>query len=144
MRPTTIVIASTLILGHFQPVLAFENPKRPILYPNAHFETMGTAAAEADIDDCWMLARETGALENSQEQITEDAANDAAALAAASAAAAAILGGDPHRAAVAGAAGGGAASLAAGRFYQSDPPPTFRRIVERCLYEKGYEVAGWE
>jgi hypothetical protein len=144
MKPVTMIIASTLVLVTLQPVLAFDNPQRPILYPNAHFETMGKAAAEADIEDCWMLAREAGASENSQDQINQDAANDAAALAAASATAAAVLGGDPHRAAVAGAAGGGAASLAAGMFYRSNPPATFRGIVERCLFEKGYEVAGWE
>lgn len=144
MKLITMIIASTLVLMVLQPVLAFDNPQRPILYPNAHFETMGKAAAEADIEDCWMLARETGASENGQDQINQDAANDAAAFAAAGAAAAAALGGDPHRAAVAGAAGGGAASLAAGMFYRSNPPPTFRGIVERCLFEKGYEVAGWE
>ena len=144
MKLITMIIASTLVLMVLQPVLAFDNPQRPILYPNAHFETMGKAAAEADIEDCWMLARETGASEDGQDQINRDAANDAAAFAAAGAAAAAIIGGDPHRAAVAGAAGGGAASLAAGMFYQSNPPPTFRGIVERCLFEKGYEVAGWE
>lgn len=144
MKPIMIVIANIMLLVCFQPVLAFDDPKRPILYPNAHFETMGKATAEAEIEDCWMLARQAGASENSQEQINQDAANDAAALAAASAAAAAVLGSDPHRAAVAGAAGGGAASLAAGMFYQSNPPPTFRGIVERCLFEKGYEVAGWE
>ena len=144
MKLITMIIASTLVLMVLQPVLAFDNPQRPILYPNAHFETMGKAAAEADIEDCWMLARETGASESGQDQINQDAANDAAAFAAAGAAAAAALGGDPHRAAVAGAAGGGAASLAAGMFYRSNPPPTFRGIVERCLFEKGYEVAGWE
>jgi len=144
MTPITLTFASLLALLSSVPVSAFESMKRPILYPNAHYEIMGKAAAREDVEKCWVLARETGASENSDDQVSQDAANDAAALAVAGAAAAAVLGGDPHRAAVAGAAGGGAASFAAGMAFQSNPPPVFSGIVERCLFEKGYEVAGWE
>ncbi len=144
MKRTTMALASLLILLPPMSSSASESVKRPILYPNAHFEIMGKATAQKDLEACWVLARETGASENSDDQVSQDAASDAAALAVAGAAAAAALGGDPHRAAVAGAAGGGAASFAAGMAFQSNPPPVFRGIVERCLYEKGYEVAGWE
>ena len=144
MTPITLTFASLLALLSSVPVSAFESMKRPILYPNAHYEIMGKAAAQEEVEECWVLARETGASENSDDQVSQDAANDAAALAVAGAAAAAVLGGDPHRAAVAGAAGGGAASFAAGMAFQSNPPSVFRGIVERCLFEKGYEVAGWE
>ena len=126
------------------PLSAFETVRRPILYPSAHYESMGKEAAQMDIDACWALARETGASESGAAQLSEQAAGDAASLAVAGAAAAAVLGGDPHRAAIAGAAGGGAASFAAGMMLQTNPPPVFRGIVERCLFEKGYEVAGWE
>lgn len=139
-----IPVAGILVLMYALPAWAFESVRRPILYPNAHYEIMGQETAQADIEACWTMARETGASENSDEQVSQDAASDAAALAVAGAAAAAVLGGDPHRAAVAGAAGGGAASFAAGMAFQSNPPPVFRGIVERCLFEKGYEVAGWE
>lgn len=144
MKRLTMTLASLVVFLSPLSLLAFKSEKRPILYPNAHYETMGIVSAQADIEDCWTLARETGANENSDDQVSQDAANDAATLAVAGAAAAAVLGGDPHRAAIAGAAGGGAASFLAGRVYQNDPPPVFRQIVERCLFEKGYEVAGWE
>lgn len=144
MKRITRFFACLLILLSPLPLSAFESTKRPILYPNTHFEIMGREAAQADIDDCWSTARKAGASEDSSDQISEEAANDAAALAAAGAAASAVLGGDPGRGAVAGAVGGGVASMAAGMMAQDNPPRVFRGIVERCLFEKGYEVAGWE
>jgi len=144
MKRITRFFACLLILLSPLPLSAFESTKRPILYPNTHFEIMGREAAQADIDDCWSIARKAGASEDSSAKISEEAANDAAALAAAGAAASAVLGGDPGRGAVAGAVGGGVASMAAGMMAQDNPPRVFRGIVERCLFEKGYEVAGWE
>lgn len=143
MKPIAIALTGFL-LSIPLPASAFDSVKQPILYPNAHYETMGREAAREDIAACWELARETGALENSETQISQDAANDAAALAVFGAAATAALGGDPHRGAVAGAVGGGVASMTAGMMTQNNPPGVFRGIVERCLFEKGYEVAGWE
>ena len=144
MKPITMIIANLLILLCSLPSFAFDSEKHPILYPNDHYQIMGKETAQADIEDCRMMARETGANEDNQDQLSQDAANDAAALAVFGAATASVLGGDPHDAAVAGAVGGGSASIAAGMLYQNNPPPVFRRIVERCLFEKGYEVAGWE
>ena len=144
MKPIRIVFACLLFLMSPPLVSAFESEKRPILYPNAHYDVRGEASARADVEDCWQLARETGARETSEARISQQAASDAAALAVFGAAAAAALGGDPHRAAVAGAVGGGSASIAAGMLAQDNPPAVFRAIVERCLFEKGYEVAGWE
>lgn len=144
MKAAIPILAGILLQIHALPAWAFETVKRPILYPNAHYSAMGRDAALTDIENCWEMARETGASETGEGQLSEEAASDAAAVAAAGAAAAAVLGRDPHRAAVAGAAAGGAASLAAGGMSRSDPPPVFRGIVERCLFEKGYEVAGWE
>ena len=144
MKLITIAFASLLFLLSPPLVSAFESVKRPILYPNAHFAVMGKEAAHEDIEACWELARETDANENNETQISQEAANNAAALAVFGAATAAALGGDPHQGAVAGAVGGGSASIAAGMIAQDNPPLVFRGIVERCLFEKGYEVAGWE
>lgn len=144
MKPITMALASLLVLLSPLPLSAFESVKRPILYPNAHYEIVGKETAQADIDDCWMMAREAGASENTDAQISQDAADDAAALALFGATAAAVLGGDPGQAAVAGAVGGGVASMAAGTMAQDNPPRVFRGIVERCLFEKGYALAGWE
>jgi hypothetical protein len=143
MIPIVIAVA-VFLLSIPLSTSAFDSVKRPILYPNAHYEIMGQEAAREDIAACWELARKTGANENKETQISQDAANDAAALAVFGAATAAALGGDPHRGAVAGAVAGGAASMTAGVMAQDNPPGVFRGIVERCLFEKGYEVAGWE
>ena len=139
MKASILILAGILLQIHALPASAFETVKRPILYPNAHYSAMGRDAALTDIENCWEMARQTGASETGEGQLSEQAASDAAAVAAAG-----VLGRDPHRAAVAGAAAGGAASIAAGGISRSDPPPVFRGIVERCLFEKGYEVAGWE
>ena len=144
MKPTPAILAAFIALSSALPAFAFETVQRPILYPNTHYEIMGQEVAQADIEACWELARDAGASESGEEQLSEEAAGDAAALAVAGAAAAAALGRDPHRAAVAGASAGGAASFAAGMILQTNPPPVFRGIVERCLFEKGYEVVGWE
>ncbi|MBC2741802.1 MAG: hypothetical protein HGJ93_01820 [Desulfosarcina sp.] len=77
MKQFITACASILILLSPLTASAFdESVKRPILYPNAHFEIMGREAALADIEDCWMMARETGASENSEAQVSQDAAND--------------------------------------------------------------------
>ncbi len=144
MKPILIPFIVTMMVLIELPSWAFDSVKQPILYPNAHFEIMGRARAQEDIDNCWNMARDAGASETNADNVSRDAADDAAAWAVFGAAASAALGGDPHRAAVAGAVGGGAASMAAGMLEQSNPPPVFRGIVERCLFEKGYEVAGWE
>lgn len=144
MKPISFIITAIVVIMAFQPALAFESQPRPILYPNDHYHIMGKETAQADIDDCWAVARETGASEDNQDQLSLDAANDAAAFAVFGAATAAAIGGNLHDAAVAGAVAGGSASIAAGMVAKKNPPPIFRRIVERCLFEKGYEVAGWE
>ena len=144
MKATTLIIAAIAVLIPASSLWAFETVQGPILYPNAHYESVGRETARMDIEACWTLARESGASESRAAKISEGAANDAASLAAAGAAAAAVIGSDPHRAAEAGAAAGGAAAFAAAMMLPKSPPPVFRGIVERCLFEKGYEVAGWE
>lgn len=144
MVKLTIGIAAGMVMAAALSSWADESVRRPILYPNAYYESMGKVLAQSDIEDCWNMARETGASEDATGRMSEDASEDAAAMAAFGAAASAALGGDPHRAAVAGAVAGGTASMAAGMVQGNNPPPVFRRIVERCLLEKGYEVAGWE
>jgi hypothetical protein len=143
MNPIAVAVTVSLLSIPLS-ASAFDSVKRPILYPNAHYEIMGPEAARKDVAACWELARKTGANENNEAQVSQDAANDAAALAVFGAATAAALGGDPYRGAVAGAVGGGVASMTAGVMVQGNPPGVFRGVVERCLFEKGYEVAGWE
>ena len=52
--------------------------------------------------------------------------------------------GSVGRGAGAGAAAGAAGGLVRGLFRGREPTPVYRRFVERCLSDKGYEVIGWE
>ena len=116
--------------------------KRPVLYPNYQLNKMGHEAAEADIDHCMELARTYGADTQVAGDVAKDTATGAAVGGATGAAVGAVLGG-VGRGAAAGAAGGAAGALTRGVIQSGDPDPTFRRFVEKCLRDKGYEPIGW-
>jgi hypothetical protein len=117
--------------------------KRPVLYPNYHLTMVGQATAAADIDDCMELARTYGAGEGKGEQIAKDTATGAAVGGATGAAVGAVVG-NLGKGAGAGAAGGAAGALTRGVIRSGDPDPIFRRFVEKCLRDKGYEPIGWQ
>jgi hypothetical protein len=116
--------------------------KRPVLYPNDQLTMMGQKAAEADIDACIALAREYGADTNQGGEIAKDTATGAAVGGATGAAVGAVLG-NFGKGAAAGAAGGAAGALTRSAIHSGDPDATFRRFVEKCLRDKGYEPIGW-
>ena len=117
--------------------------KRPVFYPNWYYQEVGKGIAQADIDDCMQLAKEHGTRSSSSGKVAKGTATGAAVGAATGAAVGAVLG-NAGRGAAAGAAGGGAGGFTRGLFRSRDPDPVFRRFVERCLREKGYEVIGWK
>jgi len=51
--------------------------------------------------------------------------------------------GRPGTGAAVGAASGAAGGLVRGALKARDPDPVFKRFVERCLRERGYDVVGW-
>ena len=116
--------------------------KRPVLYPNAHLEAVGTAAAQQDIDDCLQQAAAGGYQANPKAEIAGSTAVGAATGAAVGAAVGAVAG-VAGRGAAMGAAGGGTGGLIRGLFRSRDLDPIQRRFVEQCLREKGYKVIGW-
>jgi hypothetical protein len=116
--------------------------KRPVLYPNSHLKTVGKAAAETDINECIQLAKDYGAGSNSGGRIGTSAAKGAAVGGATGAAIGAVTG-NPGRGAAAGAAGGAAGSATRAALDSADPNPVFKRFVEKCLRDKGYEPIGW-
>ena len=116
--------------------------QRPVLYPNYYLEEVGKEAAQADIDECMRLAAEHGAKPNSGDKVAKQGARSAAIGGVTGAAVGAIFGSAGRSAAV-GVAGGGAAGLTRGAIDSGKPDPVFRRFVERCLLEKGYEPIGW-
>ncbi|MCU0561752.1 MAG: cell envelope biogenesis protein OmpA [Desulfobacterales bacterium] len=116
--------------------------KRPVLYPNAHFDRVGNETAQRDIDACIRLARESGADASKGAEIAKSTAGGAAIGGAVGAATGAVLG-NLGRGAAAGAAGGAAGGLVRGGLASGDPDPVFRNFVDRCLRDKGYDPIGW-
>lgn len=102
----------------------------------------GAEAAEADIEHCMELARDYGAGTDKGEQITKDTATGATVGGATGAAVGAVVG-DFGTGAAAGAAGGAAGALTRSAIRSNNPDVIYRRFVEKCLRDKGYEPIGW-
>ena len=118
--------------------------KRPVFYPNDHLQTVGKTQARADADQCMAEAREYGVKNDAGQTVGGRAVKGATLGAAISAVVSAVLGGNVGRAAGAGAAGGATAGAVSGAFDADEPDAVFRNYVNRCLWEKGYEVIGWQ
>lgn len=114
----------------------------PVLYPNEHLKTVGEEQAHKDIAECDKLA---------DAYVKSDAGQAAAKSTLGGAAAGTIIGGvggavvgDLGRGAAVGAATGAAAGLIRGISMASQPSPIYKKFVEKCLRDKGYEPIGWE
>jgi hypothetical protein len=120
----------------------------PILYPNAHTQSVGKEAAEQDIEACRKLAESAGAEQASGK--TGRVATSTAVGAGAGAAAGAVGGaisGSVGRGSMIGAATGAVWGFLMGLFRasgSSQPNQAYTNFVNRCLQEKGYEVTGWQ
>lgn len=122
---------------------------RPVLYPNAALERAGREQAEAEVDACLELAaRDVGdSRESGAGDVARRTAENSAVSAATGAAVGGVMGG--HSAAEGAAAGAvGAATHTMLRALlhparNGRPDPIFRRYVERCLDERGFDVIGW-
>ena len=116
--------------------------QRPVLYPNAHLKFVGKESAESDIDDCIQLAIDYGAKEDSGAKVAKDTAKGAAVGGAAGTAVGAVTG-NLGLGAATGAAGGGAASMTRSMINSGQPGPVFKKFVDQCLRDKGYQPIGW-
>ena len=116
--------------------------QRPVLYPNAHLKNVGDAAAQRDISECIQMADNAG-ISKSNNHVVKRGAEGAAVGGAAAAVGQVIRGGSVGEAIAAGAAVGGTAGAVHGAF-QDNVNPTYRNFVQRCLYERGYDVIGWQ
>jgi outer membrane lipoprotein SlyB len=117
--------------------------KRPVLYPNYHLQQVGDETAQTEIDDCIHSAKEYGTSSSSSGKTAKSTARGGAVGAAGGAATGAVFG-SVGRGAAAGAAGGAAVGCLQGLFRSPEPDPVFKRFVEKCLREKGYEPIGWK
>jgi len=130
-----LLIASVLISGCAS--------KRPVLYPNAHFNSVGQERANWDVDECMQMARAHGADSDQSERIAKDTVGGAAVGGATGAAVGAVVG-NLGKGAAAGAAGGAAGAMTRGIIRSDTPDAVFQRFVEQCLRDKGYQTIGWQ
>lgn len=122
---------------------------QPILYPNAHMQSVGKEIAEKDIEACRQLAESAGAEEGSGKagRVATGTVVGGGVGAAAGAVGGAISG-SVGRGSMIGAATGAVWGLLIGLYHAvagpSQPNQAYTNFVNRCLQEKGYEVTGWQ
>jgi hypothetical protein len=130
-------------------LLAACSTAHPVLYPNAHMQSVGKEIAAQDIEACRQLAETAGAEEGSGKagRVATGTAVGAGVGAASGAVGGAIFGA-VGRGSMIGAASGAVWGLLTGLFYTvvspSQPNQAYSNFVNRCLQEKGYEVTGWQ
>ncbi|HSQ49839.1 MAG TPA: glycine zipper family protein [Nitrospiraceae bacterium] len=136
-----------LIVGSL--VLTACSTVHPILYPNAHMQSVGKEIAEKDIEACRQLAESAGAEEGSGKagRVATGTVVGGGVGAAAGAVGGAISG-SVGRGSMIGAATGAVWGLLTGLYHafagSSQPNQAYTNFVNRCLQEKGYEVTGWQ
>ena len=129
-------------------VLTACSTAHPVLYPNAHLQSVGKDIAEQDIEACRQLAETAGAEEGSGKagRVATGTAVGGGVGAAAGAVGGAISGA-VGRGSMIGAASGAVWGLLTGLYHAiagpSQPNQAYTNFVNRCLQEKGYEVTGW-
>ena len=129
-------------------LLAACSTAHPVLYPNAHMQSVGKEIAAQDIKACRQLAETAGAEEGNGKagRVATGTAVGAGVGAAAGAVGGAISG-SVGRGSMIGAATGAVWGLLMGLFRasgSSHPNQAYSNFVNRCLQEKGYEVTGWQ
>lgn len=127
-------------------MLAACSGPKPVLYQNAHLQSVGKEAAEQDIEACKQMAEEAGAQQGSGKtgQVAKSTAMGGG-VGAASGAVGGAISGSPGLGAAIGAASGAVWGLLMGLFTSnSQPNPAYTNYVNRCLQDKGYEVTGWQ
>lgn len=117
---------------------------KPVIYPNAHSQSVGQGQVESDVAACRQITENAGASPHAGQ--ADDAARAAVrggAVGGATGAVGGAIGGDPLRGATIGAASGATASVLHRLLAEPAPNPTYRNFVERCLKDRGYDLAGW-
>ena len=118
--------------------------RRPVLYPNDHLNRVGEPQAEADIDACMRAAEASGANSNRSEDVARKTAKAGAVGGATGAVVGAISSNtSTGRGAAIGGAGAATATLVGGAFDASEPTQIYKRFVDQCLRDKGYQPLGW-
>jgi outer membrane lipoprotein SlyB len=136
-QPLTAAVAALLLAG------GCASAQSPVLYPNAKLSHVGKEQADRDIQDCRTLADEW-VRSPAGKDIGKGAAVGGAAGAAIGVVGGAVSGWGAGVGAAVGAATGATAGAIHGAVKQTAPSPVYKRYVDRCLREHGYEVIGWQ
>ena len=120
----------------------------PLLRSNAKFQLQGREAAQLDVAACQRKAEAAGLKPGTENRTGNVAAGAGLGLIVGSAvgASSGLIGGVPG--VTIGAAVGGALGLiigsVGGAYRPLEPDPPYGDAVVRCLFEKGYDVSGWQ
>jgi outer membrane lipoprotein SlyB len=128
------------------------SPLRPVLYPNPHYQEVGEAAAQHDVEDCCTRAEQFVKSGGQRGNMARDAAVEGAKGGAFGAGVGAVGGaitGNAGQGAAVGAATGATAGVLNtlfGGVFESrrTPDPTYANFVNQCLSDRGYQVIGWD
>ena len=118
---------------------------RPVLYPNEHFNTVGSETANRDVESCMDLAESAGADSDGSDagQAAATTAGGAAVGAASGAVGGAVVGAAGSGSAI-GAATGATAGLLQWIFSKPTRSSAFENFVNKCIQERGYQTVGWD
>ena len=117
----------------------------PVIYQSKKTAQAGEQQLQQDIASCQAEADGKG-LEPTRSGSADLAENTVkgGAMGAATGAVGGAIGGNAGRGAKYGAAAGATAGFLRNVFKGSKPNSTYRRYVERCLADLGYDVVGWD
>ena len=117
----------------------------PVLYPNAKLQDSGRPQAQGDIAYCRQMASDyVSSGGATAKEIGKDTVLGGAGGGAIGAVGGAIAGGRAGTGAAIGAATGALAGAMIGTVKSVGPSPAYKNYVDRCLYDKGYDVVGWQ
>ncbi len=116
---------------------------QPIMYPDENQDVLNKEKTDEAVEQCIQLADEAGVSSSNAGDAAKRTAISSAAGAASGAAIGAI-GGNVVTGAASGAVGGLVIGLFSYLINSNQPDPNYKRIVEQCLREKGYQPIGWD
>lgn len=138
------IVAAVMVLS----LMACAGGPEPMLRSNAKLQLQGREAANLDVAACQKKAEVAGLKPGTSNRSGNVAAGAGLGLivGAAVGASSGIVGGVPGVAigAVAGGALGAIIGSVGGAYRPLDPDPPYGDAVVRCLFDKGYDVSGWQ
>jgi hypothetical protein len=142
-----ILISTTLVVLVAACATTQQASSRPLLYPNATFNKMGQAAADAEVTACIGKAQAAGLSPTAETNAAAHGAATGGVMAGVAGVVGGLISGRSLESSIAqGAAGavvGGATGAAGGAMRPNQANPLYRNFVQRCISEKGLESIGW-